>query len=163
MAEGTQKTNQTSKLKRWSKLLHPAVPKHWLLIVAGVMWTGVGVLLASLAVGWLAKTFSVVSILLGLLGIGFSLLINHIQFARQKKKNIKRIIALNDKACVFSFQAWTGYLIIAIMMPTGIFLRNSIIPKPYLAVVYMAIGGALLQASLNYYRHFFQMIKENGS
>jgi hypothetical protein len=74
-------------------------------------------------------------------------------------KNIKRILSLNDKASVFAFQAWTGYLIIAVMMTTGMLLRNSSIPKPYLAVVYLAIGSALLLASMNYYKHFFNIGK----
>ena len=162
MVERTQRTKQTSKSKHWILLFNPAVPKRWLLIVAGLMWTGVGLLLSSLAVTWLAKTFSTASILLGLSGIGISLMVNRFQFARLARKNIKRIVSLNDKACVFSFQAWTGYLMIAIMMPAGILLRNSVIPKPTLAVVYIAIGGALLQASLNYYRHFFRMTNANG-
>jgi hypothetical protein len=37
----------------------------------------------------------------------------------------------------------------------GILLRNSAIPRLDLALIYAAIGGALLQASANYYTHLY--------
>ena len=37
------------------------------------------------------------------------------------------------------------------MMTGGMLLRHSTLPKPWLAVVYAAIGGALLLASRQYY------------
>lgn len=155
-------TNQTNIFAGWLARLNPAVPRHWLLILAGVMWTCVGGLLSSLAVSWWAEMFSITSILLGILGIGISIFANRFQFSSLARKNIDRILSLNKKACAFSFQAWNGYLIIAVMMTVGILLRNSSIPKPYLAVVYAAIGGALLQASYNYYQRFFQLARIKG-
>ena len=154
-----KKPEQSVRVKTRIDLFNPAVPKRWLLLLAGLMWTGVGVLLLSFAVTWWAKELTIVSIILGLLGISISILANRMRFSHLAVKNINRINNLNDRACVFSFQAWTGYLIIAVMMSGGIFLRNSVVPKPYLAVIYAAIGGALLQASINYYRHFFQIVK----
>ena len=161
MDGSSQRLEGSSKSTKWIRLLNPAIPKRWLLLLAGLMWTGVGVLLSSLAVIWLMKSLSTVSILLGILGVAISIAANRFQFTRLALKNISRILTANDRVCLFSFQAWTGYLIIAVMMSTGIFLRNSAIPKPYLAAVYIGIGGALLQASFNYYRHFFQSVKTN--
>ena len=43
------------------------------------------------------------------------------------------------------------------MMAGGMMLRHSPIPRPYLAVVYAAIGAALLQASINYYIRLGQL------
>lgn len=156
MDESTQQTQETPKSTQWINQLNPAVPKHWLLLVAGLMWSGVGILLITLALTWMAKGFSIVAVLLGLLGIVISVIANRFMFTRLALKNINRILASNDKACLFSFQAWTGYVIIAVMMTLGITLRNSAIPKVYLAAVYIAIGGALLLASFNYYRYFFR-------
>ena len=51
-----------------------------------------------------------------------------------------------------------GYLIIIGMMALGILLRRSPLPRPYLAIVYVAIGGALLQASLNYFVRLYQLV-----
>lgn len=130
---------------------NPAVSRKWLLLLAGLMWTGVGLLLGSFALRWLIAAPSISSLGLGLLGLAVALAAYRLQFSRLALKNIERIQALAEKACVFAFQAWKGYLIIAVMMTGGMLLRHSALPKPYLAVVYAAIGGALLLASRHYY------------
>jgi hypothetical protein len=140
----------------WMKRLNPAVSKHWLLILAGVMWTGVGFMLCGYALNWLTSPLSVATVTLGGLGIVISIVANRLQFTKLALKNIERILQYADKACLFAFQAWKGYLIIGVMVTGGILLRGSIIPKPYLAVAYASIGGALLQASRHYYVQFFR-------
>ncbi len=160
MDQSVQEKEQRSRIMNWLKLINPAVAKHWLLLLAGIMWTGVGILLSTFAITWLVRGLSITSILLGILGFGISIIANRFQFSRLAVKNIHRILSLDEKTCVFSFQPWSGYLIIAVMMTTGILLRNSSIPKLYLLVIYAAIGGALLQASINYYRYFFCMKSE---
>ena len=160
MVENTEKNISGSKFKAWITFINPVVPKRWLLMIGGVMWTSVGILLIILAVGWLLAAPSIGMLLLGLLGVGISIFANQAQFTRLAKKNIRRILNLAEKASVFAFQAWTGYLIIAVMMTGGMLLRHSIVPKPTLAVVYLSIGGALLQASVRYYIQFFQRVTE---
>ncbi len=140
--------------------LNPALPKKWLLVLAGGMWSAVGILLLVYAITWLTQPLTALTLALGAAGVVISILANRYQFTRLSRKNITRILSLNDKACLFAFQAWTGYAIIAVMMTGGILLRNSTLPKPYLAVVYAAIGGALLQASIHYYSHFFQVMRK---
>jgi hypothetical protein len=143
--------------KTW-KQLNPAVPREWLLVIAGLMWSGVSLLLLNYALTWLSHPVSGINILLGTLGVIISIAANYYQFSKLARKNIDRILALNSRACLFAFQAWKGYIIIAVMISGGILLRSSVLPKPYLAVVYAAIGGALLQASLNYYATFYQVV-----
>jgi hypothetical protein len=58
---------------------------------------------------------------------------------------------LPAKGCLFAFQAWRSYLIIGVMIGLGFVLRHSQIPKAYLAIVYFAVGGALILASFHYY------------
>jgi hypothetical protein len=160
MVENTENEINGTEMNDWIAYINPVIPKRWLLIIGGVMWTGVGILLISLAVGWLIAAPSFGMLLLGLLGVGISILANRAQFTKLAKKNIRRILSLGEKASVFAFQAWTGYLIIAVMMTGGMLLRHSVVPKPDLAVVYLSIGGALLQASVHYYIQFFQRIAE---
>ena len=138
--------------------LNPALSKKWLLILAGVVWTGVGVMLLQYAIRWLSHPLSTISILLGLLGVIISIVVNQLMFSHLARKNIERILSFKDKACVFSFQAWTSYMIVPIMITFGLIMRNSALPKPYLAVVYAAIGGALFQASLMYYLGYYQVV-----
>ncbi|MGB8646751.1 MAG: hypothetical protein WCF84_16035 [Anaerolineae bacterium] len=132
------------------------MPRNWLLALAGVMWTGVGVMLCFYAVTWLEDAWAWLAVALGLLGITISVVANRWKFSELAIKNIDRIFGLPDRACVFSFQAWKGYVIIVGMVALGLVLRNSPLPKPYLAVIYLAVGGALLQASLHYYRRLAQ-------
>ncbi|HRS74918.1 MAG TPA: hypothetical protein P5282_08270 [Anaerolineaceae bacterium] len=120
-------------------------------------------MLLNYAVTWLTLSFSIPAILLGVLGIILSVMVNRWGFSKIALKNIERILALKEKACLFSFQAWKSYLLIIVMVSTGIFLRNSAIPKVYLAVVYTAIGGALIQASVKYYTRFFSLIHRGVS
>jgi hypothetical protein len=140
--------------------LNPAVPKHWLILIAGIMWSGVGILLGGYAVTWLLGDPGIPSLLLGLAGIGISLLIYRFGFSRVAHKNMNRIDRYSVSACFFSFQAWTGYVIIAVMMTAGILLKHSAIPKPYLAVLYSAIGGGLLFSSFLYYARFAIRVRE---
>ena len=73
------------------------------------------------------------------------------------RKNITRIGRLPERACVFAFSAWRGYVMIGIMMPAGISLRNSSIPLYYLSLPYSAMGGILLAGSVMFYREFLSV------
>ncbi|OQA42676.1 MAG: hypothetical protein BWY52_02145 [Chloroflexi bacterium ADurb.Bin325] len=131
--------------------LKPALPKHWLMILAGLMWTGVGVLLCRYAFGWLMRPPSWSRIGLGLTGVVAAVPVYRLGFAKLARSNLARIRQLSDRACLFSFMAWKSYAVVAVMMTAGILLRNSAIPKHYLAVLYAAIGGGLFLASFVYY------------
>jgi hypothetical protein len=136
--------------------LTPALGKRWLLLIAGSIWCGVGILLDSYAFEWFALVPPASWLLLGgvgvIIGIGFYVLI----FAGFAEKNIVRInVYRQDKVCVFAFQRWTSYPLVAVMIAMGIFLRKySPIPKPYLAPLYFGIGSALFIAGLKYFWSF---------
>jgi len=141
-------------LKRWD----PAVPQAWLLVAAGLMWMAVGVMLGRFAYLWLAQSSLQTELLLGGLGIASGLVIYRYGFSKLALKNSRRIRCLAEKACLFAFQEWKGYAIIAVMMTLGILLRGSPIPKPYLAVLYAGIGGGLFLSSFHYFHHFYQVV-----
>ena len=134
--------------------LKPAVSRYWLIALAGLMWSIVGVMLCRLAYIWLSAIPLQRSVPMGMLGIIFSLAVYRYKFSKIALKNIDRLCLMSDKSCFFAFQAWYAYLIIMVMIALGITLRHSSIPKHYLAVLYTAIGGALFLASF----HFFQRI-----
>jgi hypothetical protein len=146
----------TSLLKKYD----PAVSKHWLLAVAGCMWAGVGVMLCVLAYGWLTHPATPLALACAVVGVLIALAANRFEFTRLALRNIDRILRYPDKVCVFAFQAWSGYVMIFGMIALGIVLRHSPLPKPYLAVIYVAIGGALIQASVNYFARLSRMFAE---
>ncbi len=149
-----QKNMGFSKLK-------PAVPRNWLIATAGVMWSAVGVILCLMAYHWLTTVVSKWSILFGVIGLLLAMVVYYFGFSKIARKNIDRLFQFQDKVCFFAFQAWKSYLIIALMATMGAFLRHSSIPKQYLAVIYLAIGGALILSSLHYYARLLN-IKVHG-
>lgn len=132
--------------------LKPGVARHWLFALAGLVWTGVGVMLLRLAYMWLADLGGLPALELGALGGAIAVAAGLTMFARIARKNIARISEAPDIACVFSFQAWEGYLVMTFMIALGVLLRHSAVPKPALAVVYAGVGGALTISSLRYYQ-----------
>lgn len=145
------------------KSLKPAVTKSWLIALAGLMWTGAGLMLCRLAYNWLAIINIGIGVTFGVLGVVMALGAYHFGFSKITRKNIERLNRLTEKTCVFAFQTWKSYLIIMVMIILGAFIRSTPISKTYLAVLYMTIGGALLLASFLYYRLLWQMLMQKES
>ncbi len=62
--------------------------------------------------------------------------------------------------CVFSFITWKSYVVVAVMVAMGALLRHSPIPKPYLSILYIGIGLALLLSSIRYLRVLLGQIRK---
>jgi hypothetical protein len=131
--------------------LKPATPICWLIAAAGFTWSAVGILLCSMACGWLGALVFRTALLSGTAGMIGIWAAYHFVFSAIALKNIDRLSLFPDKACFFAFQAWKSYLIIVVMVALGAVLRHSPIPREYLAALYLTIGGALLLSSLHYY------------
>ncbi|MBL7161494.1 MAG: hypothetical protein ISS57_02735 [Anaerolineales bacterium] len=144
--------------------IKPGIDKKWLHLTAGLMWSGVGIFLCSLAYGWLVPVDIIPTLLLALSGVLLAIVIYKFGFSKLAKENIHRIIDLPaEKPCIFAFQNWTSYPLVAVMISLGIFLRtSSLIPKLYLAAMYLGIGGSLFLASFHYY-HFLLEARINPS
>jgi hypothetical protein len=137
----------------WLLKLKPGVPKYWLHLIAGLMWTSVGIYLISLAWEWIMKPDLNQRWLYFISGIILAGLIYQFGFSRLAKKNSQRIEKLQEeKPCAFAFQEWQSYPLVVIMILLGITLRKfTPIPKPLLGILYFGIGGGLGSASIHYY------------
>jgi hypothetical protein len=140
--------------------LKPAAKKFWLQLLAGLMWSGVGLMLFFIARRWLVEVERSTEVLLLLAGLILATGIYFWGFSKLAGKNIRRIEALpNQKPCLFAFQAWTSYPLVAVMIAMGIYLRMySSIPHSLLAITYIGIGGGLFGSSLHYYAHLFNRV-----
>jgi hypothetical protein len=138
--------------------LNPAVTKVWLFLLAGIMWSAVGIMLCSLAYGWLSVMDLTAALWIGGSGLVLAGIVYRFGFSRIAKRNIQRLHAFLDKVCIFAFISWKSYGLIAIMMTLGMLLRSSAIPRGYLAIVYITIGGALFISSLHYYPPVLQQM-----
>jgi cyanate permease len=139
--------------------LNPAVDKKILVLLAGMMWCGVGVMLVSFAVSWLSQVEGGRRVLFYSAGFLTAMPIHHFGFLKIADKNLNRLLPLTEKKCVFSFMTWRSYLIVLIMVSMGIALRHSAIPKQYLSILYNGIGLALFLSGLRYFRFSFKLLQ----
>ena len=135
--------------------LKPDFPKYYLLVTAGLIWNIAGFLLCWTAYQWLAPLSWHARVSLGMTGIVLSLPAYRYVFKKIARKNIGRLGLLPAQSCLFAFQAWKSYLLIAVMITLGIFLRHSPVPKSFLSVIYLTIGGALIFGGIHYFKHRF--------
>jgi len=137
--------------------LKPSVSKYWLMALAGLMWSAVGIMLCRMAYIWLMAVPGRWALLLGSIGLISALAAYRFGFSKIALKNIFRLCLLPDKTCIFAFQAWKSYLIIIFMIALGITMRHSPFPKHFLAVIYETIGGALFFSSFHFYRRIWRV------
>ena len=132
--------------------LKPAAPARVHLLVAAVIWTVVGGLLAFFGVRWvltgqlaLAVVLLVVATVAGVLKARFAL-------EKAAGRNIERIRARGDGRCLGGFVSWKTWLLIAAMAVGGRLLRGSALPREAVGFIYTAVGVALLTASRRVWR-----------
>jgi hypothetical protein len=146
------------QISKWT----PATKKIWLHLTAGVMWSGVGIMLVAFAAGWLGLVHSWMVMLLVLAGLLLAAAIYFFGFSKLAFNNVQRIVKIpRERVCLFAFQKWTSYPLVLVMVAMGIYLRRySPIPKPYLAVLYLGLGASLFVSSLQYYIQVFRTAHE---
>lgn len=139
--------------------LKPAVDKKILVLIAGIMWCGVGIMLISYSVSWLSSFPGRSQFIYGFTGFLAAIMIHQFGFRRITDKNLARLLPLTEKKCLFSFMTWKSYLIVPVMVSMGIFLRNSSLPKEYLSIIYNGIGLGLFLSGLRYIRFYFKLLQ----
>ncbi len=139
------------KVSKWT----PAVKKIWLHLTAGIMWSGVGIMLMVFAAIWLDEVHSWVILLLVFAGLLLAAGIYFFGFSKLASRNIQRIITIpRQRVCLFAFQKWSSYPLVLVMVAMGIYLRHySPFPKPALAILYIGLGASLFTSSFQYYLH----------
>ena len=141
------------------KKLTPSADKRILVLLAGIMWCGVGTMLVCFAVSWLLPYNGWEQGLYYAAGFLAAMPIHHFGFLKIADKNLNRLLPLTEKKCVFSFITWKSYIIILVMVSMGIALRHSSIPKRYLSILYNGIGLALFLSGIRYFRFFVKLLR----
>ncbi len=131
----------------------PAAKRTTLFLIAGLVWSAVGLGLVAAAAFWLlnAVVYVLPALCLGLIAGWF---IYRFGFLRLVRENISRVHHLapeKDRVCIFAFQHWRGYLIVPVMILMGYTLRHLPISKVFIAPIYLGIGLGLTIASIHYY------------
>jgi hypothetical protein len=138
----------------------PRVPKTYLLLIAALVWTFAGGMLLYRGYSWLLAyphlfVFKILSCVVG------GLLFFKLLFFKISGKHVIRIQNMSiENPCLFSFFNLKSYLMMTIMITSGITLRKTgVISPEYLSLVYLTMGIPLLMSSFRfYYTYFFSPI-----
>ncbi len=139
-----------------SKFLGVMTHRHNLILISGILWSMAGIMLIVIFLRWIHLLTNKQLLWALVIGIPIGILKGWL-FNKLSKKNIYRINLLPVKVEWWKFQKLSSYILILLMMATGITLRTSgIIAKKYLAPVYLGIGLALFISSIVYYTTYFK-------
>ena len=141
----------------------PLADKRILVLLAGLMWCGVGIMLVRYAISWLVPMGIHGAAIYYAAGYLAAMPIHHFGFLKIADKNLSRLLPLTEKKCIFSFMTWRSYLIVLLMVSMGIALRHSALPKRYLSILYNGIGLALFLSGIRYLRFFLLLLFKNRS
>jgi hypothetical protein len=132
--------------------LKPELPRRWLLFIAALVWTFAGgILLYKGSVLFMHYHHSFWVRLIGSVigGALFYILL----FSKISFKHTRRIVNLeNDYPCAFSFFDIKSYILMTVMITSGILLRKSGLLSPeYLSVLYVTMGIPLFLSAFRFY------------
>jgi hypothetical protein len=133
----------------------PAAPVRVHLMVAALMWTAAGVMLVTRALIWLVRIDAGLAIGLGAVALVIGGAKGWFVLRKSAKRISNRIHSRGDGRCIGGFISWKTWLLVAVMMGSGIALRHSTMSRTILGVVYLAIGTALLSASCHFWGRLF--------
>lgn len=143
--------------------LKPSVPKRYLMLIAGCVWTFAGGMLFGKGINMLmAYPNEIWWKLIICVPLGFIFYI--FMFSKIFKKHSERILSIkHEKPCAFSFFNWKAYLMMGSMIGLGVFLRVSgIVPIRYLSLLYVTMGIPLSISAVMFFIYgvkYFQIPK----
>jgi hypothetical protein len=138
------------------KFIKPNIPKRYLLFCAAFVWTFAGGLLLFKGILLLCNNNLFLGLRIIVSTIG-GLIFYFALFSKISLKHAKRIIELkNDKPCLFAFFSIKSYILMIVMITSGILLRMSgIISQQYLSVIYITMGIPLFLSAFRFYYYGF--------
>ncbi len=138
----------------------PSIPKRYLLLVAAWVWTFAGgmLLYKGISLFFIFPEFLLFKISVSVIGGGlFYLLL----FSRISHKHITRILNIEiDRPCLFSFFNIRSYILMTIMISSGILLKKfGIISPAYLSIVDVTMGIPLFLSAFRFHSHGLTNLK----
>jgi Ca2+/Na+ antiporter len=133
-------------MSSWLETYKPVASSRLQLLLAGLMWSLVGVGLICVGTYWILSTSSHIMGLLAIslcIGLAKSLLI----LDRVASRIVKRIALRGEGRCIVSFYSLRVWAIVIIMMLMGRILRGTGISYSLLGLIYAAVGTSLLMSS----------------
>jgi hypothetical protein len=144
--------------------IKPKLPKRYLLFLAALVWTFAGGMLLFKGVAFMRNVQNFVWLRISISAIGGALFYA-LLFSKISLKHSHRIINLKSEfPCLFSFFSIRSYILMAIMITSGILLRKSgIIAMGYLSMIYLTMGIPLFLSAFRFYYFgiYFNSVMKN--
>jgi hypothetical protein len=141
-------------LMNWAERWKPAAGVRAHLFAASILWTLVGLGLTAAGLVWCSGSAFPWSIALAAAGVAAGLAKGRFIIRGMADRNAARIIARGDGRCLGGFLSAKTWLLVALMMTSGILLRRSSVPRPVLGFIYTAVGTALLVGCVTMWKAF---------
>jgi hypothetical protein len=137
-------TPRRPALERWK----PRAGGRTQLLLAGALWSVVGVLLLGFGTAWTLDALgSRAGALTLVLGVLVGLLKGRFVLDRAAGRIADRIALRGDGRCLGGFLSWRSWLLVALMSAVGRLLRGGLLPLAVLGPLYAAVGAGLLYSS----------------
>lgn len=128
------------------------VEKQYLLLLACLIWTIAGANIVRIGIEAYAEYLTLLNILLS--AVVFAVF-QFFVFGKLVKKHTGRILAYEERQWAIKFFDTKSFIIMAVMMSGGIWLRVSgMAPDRFIAVFYSGLGISLLLAGILFGMNF---------
>ena len=128
------------------------VKKQYLLLIACLVWIVAGVNIVRIGMEAYAQYLNLFNILLS--AVVF-IIFQSFVFGKLVKKHTGRILAYEERQWFIKFFDVKSFIIMAVMMTGGIWLRVSgVAPERFIAVFYSGLGFSLVLAGILFGFHF---------
>ena len=124
------------------------------LVLAASMWFVASLILGIRGALWLGRSPMWLPLLL--LGVGIGILKAQFLLDAVARRAAARIHARGRSACAGGFLSASSWLMVVGMIAAGHALRLTAIPRPFLGVLYVAVGIGLVVADRIYWREAIQ-------
>jgi hypothetical protein len=136
--------------------LKPGVNRAVHLFAAPLLWTVIGSLLIIRGAGYIGYGQGWWYIGLALTaGTAKSVFI----LDRTARRGVKRIVSMSDGTCLGAVYSWKTWMLVGLMIASGILLRTFVDPGAGIGTLYVAIGWALLLSSRHGWLEWSKWIK----
>ena len=141
----------------------PAASARTHLLLAAVLWTIVGTVLALVGGRWTWSAgvphrgaWLTLAACAGGLKARFVLW-------HTTQRIIDRIRTRGDGRCIGGFVSWRTWAFIGLMMSLGYVLRRGLLPHAVVGVIYVAVGVALVVAATRVWRAWYHYVDGDGA
>ena len=133
------------------------VKKKTLLLIACLVWTIAGFNILRIGILAYQPYLSIINLFLS---VAVFAVFQHFIFGRLVQKHTKRIISYTEDSQFFlKFFDMKAFIIMAVMITGGIYLRTSgLAPEHFIAVFYSGLGASLFLAGILFGKNYYNAI-----